>query len=123
MSGAINPYGAPARVVEAVLGGRVIAVASCQLLDELAEVLARSKFRRWIALADAAAFVEALRGHADVLPDVEAPPRRLRDPGDDYLVALAEAADAAIVSGDADLSDADITPEVLTPRALLERLG
>ena len=52
------------------------------------------------------------------------PPRVTRDPGDDYLVALAVAAGAdALVSGDrdlADLTDGGVT--VLTPRALVELL-
>lgn len=49
VSGLINPYGAPGDVVRAVIGGRVTAVVSQQLLDERAGVLARPKLRRPIA--------------------------------------------------------------------------
>jgi uncharacterized protein len=44
------------------------------------------------------------------------------DPGDDYLVALAQKADAQyIVSGDAHLTElADPSPPVLTPLEFLE---
>lgn len=123
VSGLINPYGTPALVIEAVIGRHVRAVVTQQLLDELATVLARPKFRRWIALADAVAFVDALGAEADVLPDPGAVPRRVRDPGDDYLVALSEAGEAMIVTGDADLLEADLTPPAMTPRRLVDRLG
>ncbi len=123
MSGLINPYGTPARVIQAVLARQIMAVASQHLLDELATVLARPKFRRWIALADAVASVEALGGEADLRPEPGAVPQRVRDPDDDYLVALGDAAEAVIVTGDADLLEADLTPPAITPRELLDRLG
>lgn len=49
----------------------------------------------------------------------------VRDPGDDYLVALARSAAAhALVSGDGDLLALDLEDVlVLSPRAFLERLG
>lgn len=100
-----------------------MAVASQHLLDELATVLARPKFRRWIALADAVASVEALGREADLRPEPGAVPQRVRDPDDDYLVALGDAAEAVIVTGDADLLEADLTPPAITPRELLDRLG
>jgi putative PIN family toxin of toxin-antitoxin system len=123
VSGLINPYGTPARVIQAVLVGQVMAVANQHLLDELATVLARPKFRRWIALADAVASVEALSREADLRPEPGAVPQRVRDPDDDYLVALGDAAEAVIVTGGADLLEADLTPPAITPRELLDRLG
>lgn len=119
----INPYGTPARVIAAVLAEDVTVVLTQQLLDELAAVLARPKFRRWIALDDAVAFVEGLGSKADLRADPGPPPQRVRDPDDDYLVALAASADAVIVTGDADLLDAGLTPPAMTPRALLDSLG
>ena len=118
----INPYGTPARVVEAVADGAITAVVSQHLLDELAAVLIRPKFRRWISVADAIAFVESLGGHADLRDDPGPPKTRVRDPDDDYLVALAEAADAVIVTGDDDLLTAQIEPVAITPAQLLARL-
>lgn len=122
MAALINPYGAPATVVEAVMSGRVIAVVCQHLIDELTAVLLRPKLRRWVSVADAVAFVEALGGTADVQPDPVDPQRRVRDPGDDYLVALAEAAAAVIVTGDTDLLDAGLTPPAMTPRDLMNSL-
>lgn len=123
MSGLINPYDTPARVIQAVLARQVTAVVCQHLLNELATVLARPKFRRWITLADAAASVEALCRESNLRPDPGAVPRRVRDPDDDYLVALGNASDTVIVTGDADLLEADLTPPAITPRTLLDQLG
>jgi putative PIN family toxin of toxin-antitoxin system len=122
VSAVINPYGTPARIVKAVADGTITAVVTQHLLDELAAVLIRPKFRRWISVADAIAFVESLGGHADLRDDPGPPTAGVRDPGDDYLVALAEHTDASIVTGDNDLLDADIDPEVITPAQLLSLL-
>lgn len=83
----------------------------------------RPKFRRWLSLSDAVAFVEALAGTADVRSDPEDRPRRVRDHGDDYLVALSRAAGLPIVTGDADLLDATFDPPAITPRMLLDALS
>lgn len=122
VSAVINPYGTPARVVEAVADGAITAVVTQHLLDELAAVLIRPKFRRWISVADAIAFVESLGGHADLRDDPGPPKTKVRDPNDDYLVALAETADAVIVTGDDDLLAAGIQPPAITPAQLLARL-
>lgn len=122
ISALINPFGVPARVVEAVTTGEIVAVVTQHLLDELTAVLIRPKFRRWLSVADAVAFVETLGGYADLYPDSGIPARRVRDPDDDYLVALAEAAAAVIVTGDADLLDADLKPPAITPRDLLAQI-
>lgn len=120
VSALINPDGAPARVARAVAEGRVSAVVTEQLLEELAAVLLRPRFRRWFTVADASAFVEALRAHCDLRDAPGASSQAVRDPDDDYLVALAEAADAVIVTGDDDLLDADLTRRTITPRQLLD---
>lgn len=122
VSAVINPYGAPARVALAVADGAVTAVATQHLLDELAAVLIRPKFRRWISVADAIAFVESLGGHADLRADPGSPKTKVRDPDDDYLVALADAADVVIVTGDNDLLTAGLEPPAITPVQLLVRL-
>lgn len=123
VSAVINPFGAPARVVEAVTAGTVVAVVSQHLLDELTAVLIRPKFRRWVSVTGAVAFVECLGGYADVRPDPGPSASRVRDPNDDYLVSLAETAGAVIVTGNADLLDADLGTPAITPRDLLARIG
>lgn len=86
-----------------------------RFLDELTGVLARPKLRHWITESDAAALIERLLGIADIHPDGASPPRRVRDPHDDYL---ADATGAALVTGDADL-----TPPAITPRQLLSTIN
>jgi predicted nucleic acid-binding protein len=60
-----------------------------------------------------------------MLPDPVAPPATVRDPRDDYLVALAIGARAeAIVTGDRDLLDHDgLKPPAISPRTACERFG
>lgn len=105
------------------MSGRATVVASDRLLGELATVLARPKFRRWIALGDALAFVDALGRHAEMVPDPDTPPRIVRDPDDDYLAALAVASCATIVTGDDDLLSASLTQPAVTPREFLRGLA
>lgn len=66
-----------------------------------------------------------LRGIATVLRDPESPPRVVRDLSDDYLVALARAADAdAIVTGDRDLLDHEgLEPPAVTAHQACASLG
>jgi predicted nucleic acid-binding protein len=53
--------------------------------------------------------------------DPTAPRRRSRDPGDDHLLALAEASAAVLVTGDDDLLALTDVP-VFSPAAFLEDL-
>jgi putative PIN family toxin of toxin-antitoxin system len=122
VAGLINPYGTPARLIDAVTSEQITAVATQHLLDELSEVLLRPKFRRWISIADAVAFVETLGRHADLYPDLGSVVPQVRDPDDDYLVALADAASAILITGDADILDADLKTPAITPRDLLTRI-
>ena len=122
ISGLIRPSGAPGDVVRAVMAGTVIAVVTPYLLEELSGVLLRPKFRRWVSLADATAFIETLTVTAELYLDVEHADSRTRDPKDDYLVALADSAHALIITGDADLLEADLVPPAITPRQLLHLL-
>ncbi len=66
-----------------------------------------------------------VRGIATVLPDPVSPPRLVRDPEDDYLVALARAESAdAIVTGDRDLLDHEgLEPPAVTAREACAQLG
>ncbi len=97
-------------------------MVSQHLLDELAAVLARAEFCRWITLDDAIAFVDALGRDGDPRPEPDEVPHRVRDPDDDYLAALAGTTAATIVTGDDDLLAADLEPPAITPRQLLDRI-
>ena len=98
-------------------------MASPRLLDELANVLARPKFRRYLSREEATAFVESFGKRVEIQPDQDVTEPVTRDPDDDYLVVLAQAAGAqAIVTGDKDLLSEDLQPPAVTPRELLESL-
>jgi putative PIN family toxin of toxin-antitoxin system len=94
------------------------------LVDELAGVLRRPKFRRFLTIDEGDQAVELLARVAEHHDDPRDVPRRSRDPNDDYLLALAVDTEAvALVSGDKDLTTVDVEDvSVLTPAALLELL-
>lgn len=95
------------------------------LLSEITSVLVRPRLRRYLSLDEAARFVADLASQTTHVDDAPEPhPTVCRDPGDDYIVALAVATKAdAIVTGDRDLLELPDPPvAVLTPRALIEGL-
>lgn len=103
VSAVIAPRGAPARVLERGLAGEYEFVVSTLLLAELADVLRRPKLRRRVPEADAVELQRVLSEQAVLRPDPEGRPVHSRDPGDDYLLALASAQRCMLVSGDRDL--------------------
>ena len=113
---------APGRVVQLCREGRLTLVASPQLITELEGVLARPKFHRWSQDDRASAYAAGLAAIAEMHTDPERPPTVTADPKDDYLVALAVASAADLLtSGDRHLLDAQLDIDVLTPAQLLER--
>ena len=106
VSAAISPRGAPARLLAACRDGAFELVVSPLLLAALRRALAYPKLARLVPPADADALVALLGRAAEVAADPPGPPPvRTADPKDDYLVALAAAERALIVSGDAHLTD------------------
>lgn len=117
------PRGAPARLVLVWLDGGFELVLSRKLVNEVERVLAYPKLARRIPPDDARAFLELLTGQTHVFRDPPGePPRRTEDPGDDYLVALAAAAGAVLVSGDRHLLELAGRWPVHTPAQFLESL-
>jgi len=94
------------------------------LLSEARETLLRPKFRRWLSVDMANELLSSVEGAADLVDDPSDVIAVVRDPGGDYLVALARMASAdAIVSGDLDLLALPMsTVTVLAPRDLLNTL-
>lgn len=119
ISARLSPNGTPGRLLTAWMDGQFDLVVSPKLLAELAGVLARPKFRRWLTTGEAREFVERLQTGAALTADPSKAASSTPDPDDDYLVALAQKANAdCLVSGDRDLTSlAELNPQVLTPRA------
>lgn len=106
ISAVLAPRGAPGRLLAAWREGAFELVVSPLLLDELRRALGYPKLARLVPPADADALVALLARTAELATDPPGPPPvHSTDPADDYLVALAAAARAIIVSGDTHLTD------------------
>lgn len=103
ISAALSPAGSPARVLTAWLEGRFEIIASPGLIDELERALAYPKLRRRIPEPDAGALVRLIERGSVMREDPPDPPAISKDPGDDYLIALAAVSEAVLVTGDRDL--------------------
>jgi uncharacterized protein len=122
VSALLSRGGVPARIIGSWLEGGFELVVSEQLLAELERALGYPKVAVYVPPDTAAAFVALLRSAAIVVADPGDTPARSLDPGDDYLLALAEAENALLVTGDQHLLDlADRFP-IGSPRAFLESL-
>jgi len=124
VSSLISSVGPSRQIVDAWMGDRFELVVSPLLLGELRDVLARPRFRRWVAIDVVSDFITGLADAALVIADAPAQTGLTADPDDDYLVALARAGDADfLVSGDRHLTDlVDPVPPILTPRQFRDRL-
>ena len=106
VSGLLSSRGAPARIVDAVLEGWLVPLASRATLAELKHVLARPRLARWFQRAghDPQAF---LSDYCALAIGLEPPPSPLhiRDEKDRPFMELAQAAPpgTVLVSGDQDI--------------------
>jgi uncharacterized protein len=100
LSALIDPHGLPAQLIDAWRAARFELVTSREQLLELGEVARRPALRKYIVPARVGRFINDLRELARVLtrlPNVD----RSRDPGDNFLLAMAEAGEADyLVTGD-----------------------
>jgi uncharacterized protein len=98
VSALTNPHGLPAQFLDAWRGARYELITSRDQL--LGEVARRPELRKYVIPARAGRFMDDLREFAIVLtrlPRVD----RSHDPGDNFLLAMAEASGAEyLVSGD-----------------------
>jgi len=124
ISALLSRGGTPAKVLRAWLEGRFDLIVSPLLLEELERALAYPKLSERIKAEKAAGLIDWLRREAIRVDDPAEPPTsRSEDPGDDYLLALAETARAALVSGDRHLLALSDELPVLTPREFLSTVG
>ena len=124
ISGLISSKGAPAALLRAWQDGAVELVVSPALLTELRRALAYPKLRRRIEPEEATSVMGWVAASALLVDD---PPAhmlaaRSRDPGDDYLLALAAVAEALLVSGDVDLLELSEELPIHTPRSFVSLL-
>lgn len=119
-----KPDAAPAILLEAIHDHTVEMIACPVLIAEVHETLAEPYFRALLDQAEAEKAVSALQRVAIMSDDPVDPKPVLRDPGDDYLLGLAQAGEAeAIVTGDKDLLDhTDLHPPAISARDAVARL-
>ena len=110
ISAILASTGAPAALLRRWLDGEFELVVSERLLAELRRARSYPKLRSHVSGEQAEAFVELLRGAGFMARDAASPPRISRDPGDDYLLALARSNAAVLVSGDQDLLEVKDAP-------------
>ncbi len=124
VSAVLSRSGTPAMLLEAWLDGAYQLVVSPALLDELERVFGDPKIAKRVSPPEARELLDVLRLHAEFVDDPRGTPAvRSPDPDDDYLICLAEAGTAVIVSGDTELQSlADQIP-VCTPAAFLALLA
>jgi putative PIN family toxin of toxin-antitoxin system len=123
VSALLSRVGAAARLVESWLAGESDLVVSRTLLGEVDRALAYPRVRRRVPDNDAEEFIRVLEELAEVVDGPEAaPPVQSRDPGDNYLLALAAREQVPLVSGDAHLLALRNTHPILSPREFLEEL-
>lgn len=121
ISALLAPTGVPAALIRSWLDGEFELLVSERLLAEVRRALAYPKLRSHVSGEEAEAFVELLREAGMMARDATSPPRVSRDPGDDYLVALARSNAAVLVSGDQDLLELKDAP-VESPRSFMSKL-
>lgn len=121
ISALLAPTGAPAALLRRWLDGEFELIVSEQLLDELGRALGYPKLRSRVSDDEAAAFIDLLRRAAVLGIDARPPARQSRDPGDDYLLALARSNAAVLVTGDQDLLAVKDAP-VASPRSFVSKL-
>lgn len=93
------------------------------LLDELSRALSYPKLAKYIDAAEADELIDLLRSGALLVEDPDTPPTvTSSDPGDDYLIALAECSRSVLVSGERALLDLSEQIPVYSPSAFLELL-
>lgn len=119
----LSPQGTPAQNHLAWLAGEFELVISPQLISELKRAFGYQKLRDRADAQDAEDFIGILQREATLAADPSSPPSvNSRDPGDDYLLALAEFESAALVSGDSDLLEVNGGLPIYSPRQFLELL-
>ncbi len=114
----------PCLIYDAVSEMSVEAIVCPRLLVEIERGLRKPYFRNLIEEQEIAEAISIIRDAGTMLDDPVDPPAVLRDPEDDYLVALARKSGAeAIVTGDRDLLDhGDLRPAAIDARAACKLL-
>lgn len=126
-SGSVDPHGeSPPSLLYRELTGTLFEAVVCpELLGEVADTLRKPYFAGRLGDQDVDDLVAGIAEAGTVVEDPIDPPAILRDPEDDFLVALATQVGAeAIVTGDKDLLDHQgLEPPAVDARSACRLLG
>jgi putative PIN family toxin of toxin-antitoxin system len=123
ISAALSARGPSAEILRNNRDGAFEMVVSELLLAELSRALAYPKLRKRVPAEKAAAFVGWVRDLGALAEDPPHPaPVRSPDPDDDYLLALAIARRAFLVTGDQHLLGLREDLPILTPAEFITKL-
>ena len=123
ISALLAPAGAPAQVFRLWLLGVFELIVSPLLLEELERALGYSKLRKRITEEETRRTVGLLKDRATPGTDPkDSAPLKSKDPGDNYLIALARKENAVLVSGDGHLLEMREKIPIYSPRGFLELL-
>jgi len=124
VSAVLSAKGRSAEILRACRDGQFELIVSEKLIAELNRTLAYPKLRKRIPVEKAASFLNWVREHGTLAEDPTSPPPiRSRDPGDDYLLALAISRSAYLVTGDDDLLVLSDDFPILTPAQFALKLS
>jgi len=120
-----RPDAPPALLLAGIHSGDLEAVACPLLVGEVLDNLEKPYFRAKLSQLEAYEAIDAFSAIALMLDDPTDVDAILRDPGDDYLVALARASKAeAIITGDNDLLEhTGLSPRAIDARSACGLLG
>jgi putative PIN family toxin of toxin-antitoxin system len=123
ISALLSAAGTPAQILRAFVEGRFELVVSPKLLSELQRALGYAKLQRYINAEESAQYIAWLRDAAVLVEDPSGdPPARSADTEDDYLLSLAAAQQAILVSGDRHLLQLVDDLPIHRPAEFLRRL-
>lgn len=127
IAGVLTREGATSEILNRWLHGTFELVVCPHLIREVRKALLHPRIagKYGITHEDVEALSLRLSEEGSMLDDPSDPPRVVRnDPGDDYLVALALAADAdCLVTRDQHFRDVEVEDvPILTPRSFMEKL-
>jgi putative PIN family toxin of toxin-antitoxin system len=126
-SGSVNPHpeSATSLIYNELTGARLEVIICPELLGEITDTLHKPYFLDRAGETDVEDILAGIADACTMLEDPAEIETILRDPEDDYLVALARTAKAElIVTGDKDLLDhIDLEPPALNARQACELLG
>lgn len=117
VSALLKPASVPARLLDLALSGQLEVAVSAELMGEYREVLLRPKLR--FSADDVDAVLELLRARAAWLVPWPQPVTS-SDPKDQFVIDLAVAADAYIVTGN--VRHFSACPRTVTPAEALDLL-